>query len=217
MKTYETYQEAKIANPEGEVCTNGDYFQVNPRGTEINSYWKICNPADYCMTVEKFLSDGHKFVDGDNILDHNAEIQTVGDHYSAHFANRHLDVTKLVLRAAALKTEHQQEMEELKPKRTRVEYVKVTESIFDLKDEFERGCLYRKPSLTYMKIKDEGEILSACLDENIYRKEEVEVDERQEFIDAYNQLRREFRIQHEVENFSDYLVDSGRFKLVDGE
>ena len=58
MITFNTYQEAKIANPESEVCING-VGQFKCGDESIG--WFRCNPDDYCMTVEKFLADGHKF------------------------------------------------------------------------------------------------------------------------------------------------------------
>lgn len=68
MNTYNTYQEAKIANPEyaifeylGKFGTDKDIIDA----FDIHSVaMKECNPADYCMTVEQFLKDGHKFVGG---------------------------------------------------------------------------------------------------------------------------------------------------------
>jgi hypothetical protein len=79
MKTYKTYQEAKIANPspgcEIFVCKrkSAAYFETfkaikNPETSHFCNGWEICKPADYCMTLGEFLSDGHELEDGDVFL-----------------------------------------------------------------------------------------------------------------------------------------------------
>ena len=50
-----------------------------------------------------------------------------------------------------------------------------------------------------------------------YRRIETEIDERKEFIKAYSSLREKFMIQREYEYFDDFMFDSGKFKLVEGE
>lgn len=50
---------------------------------------------------------------------------------------------------------------------------------------------------------------------SLYRAVEVEVSERDEFIEAYIALSREFGLQSEIESFYDFMADSGRFKLAD--
>lgn len=71
------------------------------------------------------------------------------------------------------------ELSELKPKHTQTEYVKVTESIFDLRDEFERGELFNGPSEEF-EIKTVSH-LAACFDTGtLYRRVEKEIDWRDE-------------------------------------
>lgn len=77
----------------------------------------------------------------------------------------------------------------------RTEYEKVTESIFDLRDEFERGDLYfdrdrctggiYASSDQYQKIRDMNDFSQAALNNNIYRKVEKEIDWRDEVVHAY--------------------------------
>lgn len=116
MNTYNTYQEAKIANPESEIYAGSCKFKVIT-GSPTNHFangWKVCNPADYCMTVEQFLDDGHKFVDGGLYIGANGEVIVVGETISAAVANlgRSGDNNRLVLRAAALnQTETPEEKE----------------------------------------------------------------------------------------------------------
>ena len=73
MTTYNTYQEAKIENPNKEIIRfdKQDEFKA-VSDDELSAYlttWTKCDPADHCMTVERFLADGHKFVKGDAVLD----------------------------------------------------------------------------------------------------------------------------------------------------
>ena len=91
-------------------------------------------------------------------------------------------------------------------------------SIFCLKGALERGELSVNPEGERFVIPSEEALINALSDgKEIYCKVEVEIDEKREFIDTYNQLRKDFRVQNEVESLSDYLFDSGKFKLVEGE
>ncbi len=49
----------------------------------------------------------------------------------------------------------------------------------------------------------------------LYIKVETEIDERQEFIDTYASLRHEFHGQRTYDDFSGFMYDSGKFKLVE--
>ncbi len=124
MTTYNSYEEAKIANPDGVILENSGVFDVmdNIASSQINR-WSKCNPADHCMTVEKFLANGHKFVEGkgDAYLDNKGVVRFISDNgYSAWGCNNVACITNsqesFILRAAALETKG--------PKRTKVEYVK---------------------------------------------------------------------------------------------
>ncbi|AUR95134.1 hypothetical protein NVP1201B_29 [Vibrio phage 1.201.B._10N.286.55.F1] len=69
MTTYNTYQEAKIAMPLACIIhdTDNDIFFGMPsrEGTILTSDGcKFAEPQNYCMTVDKFLYDGHGFVEG---------------------------------------------------------------------------------------------------------------------------------------------------------
>ncbi len=102
---------------------------------------------------------------------------------------------------------------EAKPKRTKVSYEKVTESIFDLKEEFERGDLYEKGMGYYTMLASESDFAFAYRESAIYRRIETEVSEREEFIEiACNELEEAHgeRRQYLIES----LFDSGKFKLV---
>ena len=72
--SYKTYQEAKIAMPLACIIHDTDnarFFGMPSReGTTLtNDGCKFAEPQHYCITVEKFLDDGHKFVTGDVFID----------------------------------------------------------------------------------------------------------------------------------------------------
>ena len=96
MTTYNSYEAAKIANPESDIYEFEGYFS-SFKG--IGS--KKCNPADCRMTIEKFLDDGYKFVDGDAFLNSRGEVVIITN---AQSNNRIIggDERRFVLRAAAL-------------------------------------------------------------------------------------------------------------------
>ncbi|WAP91218.1 hypothetical protein [Vibrio phage vB_VviC_ZQ26] len=108
MTTYNTYQEAKIANPECEIYQlerNGLFAHCGHHKAELVRFIEFdsagikCNPADYCMTVERFLADGNKLEFTDIIACSNGSVVSV--------ANWIMDgVSKYyILRAAALEEE----------------------------------------------------------------------------------------------------------------
>lgn len=72
-------------------------------------------------------------------------------------------------------------LSDLKP-RTRTEYVKVTESIFGLRDEFERGELYHKfeHAREHSKVKNTESLSQALNNGCCYRKVEKEIDWRED-------------------------------------
>jgi len=137
MTTYNSYEEAKIAMPEACIVKykhDGKYrFTGMPtgEGTTLCNGSEFAEPADHCMTVEQFLNDGHKFVNGDIYIYSDGLVETVDSANKSNKLNMG-DSSRYILRAAALK----------KPKRVKVEYVKVEDSIFDLRPEFEAGELY---------------------------------------------------------------------------
>tara|TARA_R110002012_G_scaffold316344_1_gene531195 strand:+ start:429 stop:1310 length:882 start_codon:yes stop_codon:yes gene_type:complete len=119
MTTYNTYQEAKIANPESNIYVSisgvfADSDHVSSIALSgVNEGWNECNPADYCMTVEQFLNDGHAFVEGDLMYSSiTQEVFTIVKHlehkgstaYSIDVANNKMkrNDERFILHAAAL-------------------------------------------------------------------------------------------------------------------
>ena len=100
------------------------------------------------MTVEKFLADGHKFVDGDVELDRIGDVETVGNWLSAAVVNDKCpnDDGRFILRAAALEAKE--------PKRTKEGYEKLNfECAWHAIKAFEDG------EKLYTKLSSKGFIL----------------------------------------------------------
>ena len=110
------------------------------------------------------------------------------------------------LRAAALKD---------KPKRVKVEYVKVEESIFDLKGDFKRGELYCGHYGGYALISVDSYLADCYSQGEVYRRLETEISERDEFIEAVYKHAQLNDCINFTESMAGLLFDSGKFKLVD--
>ena len=118
MKVFNTYQEAKIANPgfaiferDGVFGTDGD--MVDHFELHMCNY-KECDPADYCMTVEQFLKDGYKFEVSDLYITLSGNVEDVHDLDFAKTMNGSddgLDHRRYILRAKALEEPKQVEWE----------------------------------------------------------------------------------------------------------
>ena len=129
MTTYNTYQEAKIANPESEIYVLsrktalmvGKFQAINDAPTShFASGWTKCDPSKYCMTVEKFLADGNELTEGDVIINANGNVNAITsvDCKALNLGGHSIfNDERFILRAAALETKE--------PKRTKVEYVNV--------------------------------------------------------------------------------------------
>ena len=199
MKVYDSYAEAKIANPECEIYSDGKIFCDNHSSIYYFGMFK-CNPADHCMTVDQFIAEGHRFANGDICLD-DGDVVTVKCRADWDEPSPG-DNERYVLRAAALdvmaqdneatETKAVAEYSNEKPKRVKVEFVKVEDSIFDLREEFEKYELYSKADIIFdgcvedgfVSIHSEIDLAKAIQVDQIYRKVETEIDERQEFIEA---------------------------------
>jgi len=109
----------------------------------------------------------------------------------------------------------------LKPKRVKVEFVKVVDSIWELRGQFERGELYWwyesdcKDKSEFVGIRSEYDLSTYFAKGNIYRKVETEIDERQEFIDAACKVVP--TTAEEDIKVMEKMFDSGKFKLVDNQ
>ena len=239
MTTYNSYEEAKIANPESEIVTTGPNWEYNPAlkwkfeklvedddddgdaHALEDSAWVKCNPADHCMTVEKFLKNGHKFVYGDLFLDQGGCVEKVSnvDNYNIPFIG---DNKRYILRAAALEnkmnTDRLETQSEEQPKRVKFEYLKV-----DFVSDKEKAEAFIEGGLRYLthgEIRGDLEsdtIPVTRLDEllcgnSIYRRIETEITERDEFIQGYLELA-DSSVGVSYKEFAGIVFD----KLVEGE
>ena len=188
MTTYNSYAAAKIANPEFAIFERGglfgtdgdmvDHFDLNMRN------YNECNPADHCMTVERFLADGHKFVEGDICLRHDGDVITITESIPDWNVKFSGDDHRFILSAAAL---------EEKPKRMREEYVKVEfEKLSDAALAVDGGDIQFNK---YGNQPIDGKALALhyynTSELSFYLRTEVEVSERDEFIEAYVELAKE--------------------------
>ncbi|AUR89595.1 coil containing protein [Vibrio phage 1.127.O._10N.286.52.E12] len=198
MTTYNSYAEAKIANPDSEIvttdldwsgterfkgkfqkykCDEHEYHNLGP------GMWVKCDPANHCMTVEKFLAGGHKLVDGDLYINVRGFVTKLSERKINSLISRDTS-RRYILRAAAL---------EEKPKRVKVSYVKVKDTgFFDLKDEFQGRAIFFNQSVVsepdYVTAMDIIELSHHYMQKNLYRRVEKEIDERQEFIERAEEL-----------------------------
>ncbi len=215
MTTYNSYEAAKIANPESVIykASSGNYATnevFNPGLCTVIE----CNPVDHCMTNNEFIEKGHRIVIGDIVLDEK-RVVTISDHNNLETYNSIVegDDTTFILRAAAL--------QEKKP-RTKVEYVKVTDSIFDLRPDFEAGELYFRwlgnseqgsGGVGYDKITTESMLLCRYEEGRLLRRRiETPMTEREAFIEALQSVWVIDGVdgQEQLEK----IVNSGLFKLV---
>lgn len=105
MATYNTYQEAKIAMPNAciiEDTDSGLFFGMPTReGTTLAAGSRFAEPRYYCITVEKFLADGYKFVDGD-LHEYLGTVITASSNSAFNNSKALTDNKRFILRAAAL-------------------------------------------------------------------------------------------------------------------
>jgi hypothetical protein len=180
MTTYSTYQEAKIANPECEIFhVNGIcFFNYEALASDI------CNPSDYCMTVEKFFADGHKFVDGDICLGQNDNFLVISGSRLINGWNDESQIIdgidRYVLRAAALK--------EKKP-RTKVEYLKVNGNynegaFWECARDYSEGVIFTTMGSSEQLVVDSiDELLDRYKCNNLYRRIETPMTWKEELYD----------------------------------
>ncbi|AUS00753.1 hypothetical protein NVP1278O_18 [Vibrio phage 1.278.O._10N.286.54.E8] len=86
------------------------------------------------------------------------------------------------------------DIKELKPKPTPTKFVKVEESIFDLKGEFERGELYSSDCEGhYTQLKCEKKLYLAAHQYSVYRQVEIDwSDELDSYLDSISSLDSNF-------------------------
>lgn len=129
----------------------------------------------------------------------------------------HVDTDSGVVDVSILSTIEKRSAKNSKSKRTKVEYVKVDLSLGDFIEGFRKGLLFYYQGGEYCQIKKENQAMFHARNDSYFVKKETSITERDGFIEAYNEVRDKFLSQHEIENFSNFMYDSGKFKLVEGE
>ena len=223
MTTYNSYQDAKIANPDADIYKYRDNYQSGDTPCRANERWVKCRPSGYCMTVEEFLAKGHKFVEGDVILNFNFKTELhvefiYNEYLGAYNDPDKGDSSRYILRAAALEskmnTDRLETQSEEQPKR--VKYKKLSfNSAWEAVKAFEDGNeLYTKRShKDFVLIDNAQDVLRFLYDLHI----EKEITESDEFIEAIQRLQEGYILDdnYDSEQFGELLFDSGKFKLVD--
>ena len=111
MTTHKSYAECKIAHPDSEIvtpsidssmpCSMDPIFEVKANH-EIGKFaWVICNPADYCSSLEDYFDAGFELVRGDWVVTPNGIADNVRS-VSAMNGRDFNDGKRYILSVAAL-------------------------------------------------------------------------------------------------------------------
>lgn len=227
MKTFETYQAAKIAMPKACIVKykyGGNYrFTGMPtrEGTTLCNGSEFAEPQDHCMTVKQFFENGHKFIEGDLMIGRGGLVIKVSNwlDYNSLLEDddkRYVLSAKALEEANTIPTETPEGKEALDKKTYRYEKVEFDDKWKYFKLMQEEGDLY----VNCVDLSFEGfygdniNLANALHDEScIYRR--IEVTERELFIETYA-----WAVQDDISNIEDIagmLFDSGKFKLVNGK
>jgi hypothetical protein len=227
MKTYSTYQEAKIENPKFDVFTTTEGYvsdadiarSTTPR---IERGFFKCDPRKECISVYYFFETGKAFRNGDIYMQADGRVVTIINEIASNLRNDRINKETFILRA--------RQLDESAPpvgvvglqftpkSKIKIDHVKVEESIFDLKEEYCSGSLKSNcgtndnPKFeTIMAVTD---LAHHLLHNNVHRRVEVEVSEQDEFTDTLLEIGADCT---SFTQLARALYQSGRFKLVEGE
>lgn len=107
---------------------------------------------------------------------------------------------------------------DIKKPRTKTEFVKVESDLaWELVKDFEEGVEFYTCSKGLHTSKNIGNLLSVWCGGDLHRKVEIEIDERQEFIDTAVELLNQNSHDQEANHYKEWfgaMFDSGKFKLV---
>ena len=220
MTTYNSYEAAKINNPDQDIYKYGDTYRPKSSPCKPNEWWVKCNPADHCMTNNEFIEKGYRVIIGDIVLD-DTKVVTISDHNDLETYNTivECDDTTYILRAAALENKMNidklETQSEEQPKR--VKYKQLTfNNAWEAVKAFEDGNeLYTKRShKDFLLIDNAQDVLRFLYDLHI----EAEITERDEFIqEAMKHGANKGALELGELRLVEKMFDSGRYKLVDGE
>ena len=174
---FDSFERVKIKYPTSEIYTSGGLFgtddMLNPEAKDVEK----CHPAKYCMTVEQFLKAGHRFVEGDFVHNHYGAVAIDSENIREwnHQAITKCDRSQYILRAAAL---------EEKPKRVKVEYVKLENpSIHELAELYDSGELVFYQGGEYLKVTQTRQVYFHAHNLSIYRRIETPIEWWEDLVD----------------------------------
>ena len=115
MNHYRSYQEAKLANPSAEIITtskgwDGGKQLIGSFEAKDDTYmigkkeWEVCDPSNYCMSLEDFFNFGYELSDGDTVIGVSGLAFAVESQEEIEIYNHRttLDNERYVLKAKAL-------------------------------------------------------------------------------------------------------------------
>jgi hypothetical protein len=226
MKTYSTYQEAKIENPKSDIFTSfGGYVSgadiPQPKNHANERGFFKCDPRKECISVYDFFELGKAFRNGDIYMQADGRVCTVANEIASNLRNDRINKETFILRARQLDESAPPVGAvglQFTPKsKIKIDHVKVEESIFDLKEEYCSGSLKSNcgtndnPKFeTIMAVTD---LAHHLLHNNVHRRVEVEVSEQDEFTDTLLEIGADCT---SFTQLARVLYQSGRFKLVEG-
>jgi len=221
---YKSFEAAKIANPEEDIFKLEDGSFVTGSWIQKSNFgeytFTLCHAKDYCMPLEEFRDSDKKFIAGDYFLSVSGRVVLIVED-DVSIANRMASVEgqRFVLRAAALEGRAEEEESE-KPKRVKVEYVKVEDKqAWTLVKEFEEGVEFYTCSKGLHTSKNIGNLLSVWRNGDLHRRVETEISERDEFIKKVEAIAEDITSDSEwsFACIATAMFDSGEFKLTKGE
>lgn len=160
MTTYNTFAEAKLANPEGTIYEFEGNFSLFKLIGSVEA-----NPADHLMTLEEFLSAGNQVSQGDNMVwteDDSVTIIESGheDHWNE---TDKINGSWLVLSAACFGgASHPPESKAVEVNVKEIDFSKAKER-GDTHYHLESGLFYKKEAGTWVVWHAEMKTYSACL------------------------------------------------------
>lgn len=177
MKTYKTYAEAKLAHPDCGIYRIGSEFTASCTSS-TGSILQPVNPADHLMSLEEFLAAGYLLVNRDQLIGKSGRILIVGKNgcYAVNMNAKDsiVDSKTFILSAACFGGGSHPPVKKMK---TKVEFARVTDSVFNLKTDLDSGELYyRSEDGSYIQVNTEKELIFFIGDDNIYRCIETEID-----------------------------------------
>tara|TARA_B100001105_G_scaffold124157_1_gene99519 strand:- start:3134 stop:3952 length:819 start_codon:yes stop_codon:yes gene_type:complete len=269
MTTYNSFEAAKIANPEEDIYkledgsfATGSWLQKSNFGEYT---FTLCHAKDYCMSLEEFRDSDKKFIAGDYFLSVSGRVVLIVED-DVSIANRMTSVEgqRFVLCAAALEEKEKPKTEsdydkgmreamkkiakscgrsfctdigyeelpdlvdslinpkpEEKPKRVKESFERVDCKSIDFwevaKEYQSKMHIFWKFSNGSKVVQDLEQLVEQYRKNEIYRRIETEISERDEFIKKVEAIAEDITSDSEwsFACIATAMFDSGEFKLAE--